>query len=114
MTNIEQVKSELRKEVRALKIEEKLNGYMLVHWIDGIAADDTMQLLIPRVLRMAEPALVAVSQRTGYSFRGASLDVLTVLGEEAHRVIQLMHEQDERNLQTVVEAGLLTSTAAVQ
>jgi hypothetical protein len=112
MYNVETVKAEIRKEVRALNLEKELNGYMLMHWIEGVPEDDTMHVLSYRVIRMTYPALTAVTQRTGYSFKGASLDVLTVLGEEAYRVIELIREQDERNLQTVVEAGLLGAVAA--
>jgi hypothetical protein len=112
--NIEHVKAELRQEVRALRLEKKLNGYMLLHWIEGVPEDDTVHVLAHRILRMTDPALAIVSERTGYSFKGASVDVLRVLAEEAYRVIQLVQRQDEQNLQRVTNAGILESTAAVQ
>jgi hypothetical protein len=112
--NIEQIKAEFRKEVRALQLDKKLNGYMLVHWIEGVPEDDTLHVLSCRVIRMTEPALAIVSERTGYSFKSASMDVLRVLAEEAYRVIQLVQGQDEQNLQRVINAGIMESAAVVQ
>jgi hypothetical protein len=112
--NTEHVKAELRKEVRALQLDKKLNGHALMYWLVGVPEDDTTQALARRVIRMTDPALAIVSERTGYSFKGASADVLRVLAEEAYRVIELVQEQDEQNLQRVINAGILESAAGVQ
>jgi hypothetical protein len=101
--DIEQVKSELRKEVRALKLDEKLKGYMVVMSLEDVPEEDARQALTYRVIRMTDPALKAVSERTGYAFRGASEDVLRVLAEEAHRVIEQIERVDANMLGQAVE-----------
>jgi hypothetical protein len=111
--NIEQVKDEVRKEVRALQLEKKLNGYALRCCLEDMPEDEMREMLIHRVIRMADPALTVVSERTGYSFKDATRDMLWVLAEEAHRIVEHIEEADTKTLAQAVEvANVLTTGPA--
>ena len=101
--DVEQVKAELRKEVRALALEKALSGYALVCCVEDIPEDEMLALLSQRVIRMTEPALATVRQRTGYDFKKATPDVLWVLAEEAHRVMELVQGKDIALLSTATD-----------
>jgi hypothetical protein len=55
--NVEEVKAELRKEVRALELEKKLGGYALVCCMNDIPEDEMLNALSLRVIKMTDPAL---------------------------------------------------------
>jgi hypothetical protein len=111
--NIEQVKSELRQEVRALQLERKLSGYALHCCLEDIPEDEMREMLIHRVIRMTDPALAVVSERTGYSFKDATQDMLWVLAEECHRIVERIEDGDVKNLAQAVETNnALTSGPA--
>ena len=101
--NIENVKAELRREVRALELEKKLSGYALVSCMRDIPEDEMRENLIQRVIRMADPALAIVSKRTGYNFKGSSHEVLWVLAEEAHRIVENIEGKDTKMLRQAIE-----------
>jgi hypothetical protein len=60
-------------------------------------------MLTNRVIRMTDPALTVVSKRTGYNFKDASRDVLWVLAEEAHRIVEHIEDANSQTLAQAVE-----------
>jgi len=108
--DVEQVKTELRKEFRALALEKVLSGYALVCCVEDIPEDEMLAMLSQRVIPMTEPALATVRQRTGYDFKKATPDVLLVLAEEVYRVVELVQGRDMDQLRTVTD--LLTMDAS--
>jgi len=108
--DVEQVKTELRKEVRALALAESLKGYALVCCMEDITESEMLEILSLRVIRMTEPALATVRQRTGYDFKKATPDVLWVLAEEAHRVMELVQGKDMALLGAVKDFLTMDST----
>ena len=89
---VEQVKTELRKEVRALALEKALSGFVAICCVEDIPEDEMLTMLSHRVIRMAEPALATVMQR--YALKKATPDVLFVFAEEVHRVMELVTGKD--------------------
>jgi hypothetical protein len=111
--NVEQVKAELRKEVRALALEKVLNGYALVCCMEDIPEDEMLEMLSHRVIRMMEPAMQKIRERHGSEFSGTRSEILHLLAEEGYRVIEIVRGKDTALLETVREFETLEASGNV-
>ena len=95
---------QLRNEVRAMGIEKALSGYAMVCCCEDIPESEMQEMLTARVLRTVTERLT----RGCYDWNNTEL--LWVLAEEAHRIVESVKGNDMANLGKAVEFVEMTES----
>ena len=100
----------LSEEIRALRIEKSLSGYVMACCMEDVPEEEMRELLFARVLSMTGQALEKAEKRSGVVLSETGSEHLHVIAEEVSRVAALCIGQDIGTLGTTksfmeMEAG---------
>jgi hypothetical protein len=98
-----EITESLRQAIRAMNVEQGLSGYATVCCLEDIPEEEMREMLMGRVLRTVTNNLPA-----GYDWKNQ--DLLWVLAEEVHAVIEKVLAYDMAKLGRAVEFAEMTET----
>jgi hypothetical protein len=87
---------QLRKEIRAIGVEKALSGYEMVCCLEDIPDEETQEMLTGRVLR-------TITERLTRRYDWDNIELLWVLAEEAHRIVEALQGRDAAMLGKAME-----------
>jgi hypothetical protein len=95
--------TQLREEIRAIGVEKALSGYVMVCCLEDIPDEEMQEMLTGRVLR-------TITEQLTRRYDWDNKELLWVLAEEAHRIVEALQGRDAGMLGQAMEFLTLTET----
>lgn len=93
----------LREEIRSLGVERVLSGYVTTCCLEDIPQDEMQEMLTGRVLR-------TITERLTEQYDWDNTNLLWVLAEESHRIMQPLESTDMDKPSKTVEFVTMATT----